>query len=490
MPESVLEQIYNKKKREQDAEKEAALRIIPKEYHDFISYLPEKTVLLDRAPVPDEYPLPPEVSLWYDRKDGGRPKTSLMFTKPYFCVAGRQKMFTNEHAKAGKRYKITGDIRTVQDPESGKQILVHVTKIVSGLKGIVDGMAAIKIGGRGADSTNPVENAETSSLGRALGKFGYGLIGSGLASYEEVAAAKRERGELDPTEETKPDDAKKADEKTDPGEKKKTESGGKPADYKGVVKVVGKPSVPSDIGNGIMMRVIDVADENGQKLVLLGKDTDIAPLKIGAFFNVIGPRRENTVQVKTIDPVSSDKPTASPGNTKPAEPATGANATGTQSITPFDGTVTIVGQPGDPTDNGKGVMMRVINAANLDGEKLKLFGLDAVIAPLKPGGTFHVVGRQAKDTVRVETLTPIAGPQDELKPEGLADLTGPIVVKLAKAAGEANGYLRYVLEDGRCLMIRKGGPVPKPGTKLQITGVEDKRSKVVKLWAKTFERVA
>jgi hypothetical protein len=51
------------------------------------------------------------------------------------------------------------------------------------------GTSSINFGGKGADQTNPVENAETSALGRALGMAGFGSIES-LASAEEVAEAR------------------------------------------------------------------------------------------------------------------------------------------------------------------------------------------------------------------------------------------------------------------------------------------------------------
>lgn len=50
------------------------------------------------------------------------------------------------------------------------------------------GTASVNIGGRGVDATNPIENAETSALGRALGLAGFGSLES-VASAEEVKSA-------------------------------------------------------------------------------------------------------------------------------------------------------------------------------------------------------------------------------------------------------------------------------------------------------------
>lgn len=44
------------------------------------------------------------------------------------------------------------------------------------------------------DKSNPYENAETSAWGRLLGFWGYGLLGGGIASAEEVVDAKKRQG--------------------------------------------------------------------------------------------------------------------------------------------------------------------------------------------------------------------------------------------------------------------------------------------------------
>jgi hypothetical protein len=53
--------------------------------------------------------------------------------------------------------------------------------------------ARVFVGGSGVDESNPLENAETSAVGRALGFLGYGLYGTGIASADEVLHAQAMR---------------------------------------------------------------------------------------------------------------------------------------------------------------------------------------------------------------------------------------------------------------------------------------------------------
>lgn len=70
--------------------------------------------------------------------------------------------------------------------EFGGLNLCQVTVEIEGK--IFKGTASVNIGGRGVDATNPIENAETSALGRALGLAGFGSLES-VASAEEVLTA-------------------------------------------------------------------------------------------------------------------------------------------------------------------------------------------------------------------------------------------------------------------------------------------------------------
>jgi hypothetical protein len=109
---------------------------------------------------------------------------------PYMRVDGRVKMALDEHRREGATLVIQTHFET--DPVSD-QLLCRAT-VTSALLGSVTAHARVFLNGAGVDATNPMENAETSAVGRALGFLGYGLYGTGIASAEEVllAAAARE----------------------------------------------------------------------------------------------------------------------------------------------------------------------------------------------------------------------------------------------------------------------------------------------------------
>lgn len=142
----------------------AALESVPAEYRGYITILEQSKKVAGSKQSPVYAPI----------------KTA------YMAVDGRVKMFTDAHASDGSRFTITTELYFGDYP--------HCRAIVSSDKhGGATGTAKIGFGGGGADSTNPIENAETSAVGRALGFLGYGLLGGGIASAEEVLNAIKER---------------------------------------------------------------------------------------------------------------------------------------------------------------------------------------------------------------------------------------------------------------------------------------------------------
>ncbi|ETW99855.1 MAG: hypothetical protein ETSY1_13330 [Candidatus Entotheonella factor] len=108
---------------------------------------------------------------------------------PYMRVDGRVKMALDEHREQGATLVIQTQFES--DPASD-QLLCRAT-VTSAMLGTVTAHARVFLNGPGVDSTNPMENAETSAVGRALGFLGYGLYGTGIASAEEVLLAVAER---------------------------------------------------------------------------------------------------------------------------------------------------------------------------------------------------------------------------------------------------------------------------------------------------------
>ena len=108
--------------------------------------------------------------------------------KKYMTVEGRVQMAQDDHALNNGRL----DILTEVLPDN----IVKAT-VISTLYGTATGHAQNhpKSGGRTAQDTNPIEDAETSAVGRALGLLGYGTLGSGIASANEVQGAKEWQGQ-------------------------------------------------------------------------------------------------------------------------------------------------------------------------------------------------------------------------------------------------------------------------------------------------------
>jgi len=107
---------------------------------------------------------------------------------PYTSVDGRVAMAVDEHRESQATLVIETSFET--GPEGERLCKATVTSTMLGSR---TAHAKIMYGGSGADSTNPLENAETSAIGRALGFLGYGLLGTGIASSDEITDAQSVR---------------------------------------------------------------------------------------------------------------------------------------------------------------------------------------------------------------------------------------------------------------------------------------------------------
>lgn len=100
---------------------------------------------------------------------------------PYMTVAGRIAEAVDEHLKENKKISYKTVCETVGD----ETVLVKVI-VESEIRGYSEGIVKLgkKVSKTGQDYS--YEDAETSALGRALAKLGYGLVGQNIASYEEA----------------------------------------------------------------------------------------------------------------------------------------------------------------------------------------------------------------------------------------------------------------------------------------------------------------
>lgn len=163
---------------------EQARKRIPAEFHDFIAELEHSVKLGPKVQLTEEMR---KLGMW--ATDSG---TYVTVRVPYMTVDGRVAMMVDQHKKAGIGYTLT-----VEPELIGEDLYMRATfegLSAGGVHCKTVGRARIMFGGRSVDATNPVENAETSAVGRALAFAGYGLIGTGIASAQEVATARDNGG--------------------------------------------------------------------------------------------------------------------------------------------------------------------------------------------------------------------------------------------------------------------------------------------------------
>jgi hypothetical protein len=118
------------------------------------------------------------------KKVGGPRAAPIWATvrQPYLSADGRVKMARDQHRDAGKRFDIQSEF--LVEPTSG-QLLARAT-LTSEIYGTAVAHARVFLGGEGVNESNPLENGETSAVARALGMWGFGCFGTGIASANEV----------------------------------------------------------------------------------------------------------------------------------------------------------------------------------------------------------------------------------------------------------------------------------------------------------------
>jgi hypothetical protein len=167
------------KKEEAIKRQEQARKRIPAEYHDFLVLLTQNVKVANQG-----YDVSSIPDCWSTDKG-----TFVTIQLQYVTVDGKVQMCRDDHRKEGKRL----DIHPVEYTDfDGVKIATVV--IESEIFGKSTGTAKINFGGGGADATNPIEVAQSSAIGRALSFAGYGLIGTGIATAEEVEQALMEQG--------------------------------------------------------------------------------------------------------------------------------------------------------------------------------------------------------------------------------------------------------------------------------------------------------
>lgn len=246
MSEKVLE-LAKKEMAEQKAYLEQARRVIPEQYQCHVLELSQNKALLSY-----DSKLTPELSEMGVFNYKG--KTYMPSIRPYMTVAGRIAWAANEGEV---------QIKTSFEQIADKWVC---KAFVTTKRGSTEGTIEVNFGGGGADRTNPLANAETSAIGRALGFQGYGIIGGlGVASYDELAQALEDEPEppAKPAEDksAKPE---KADKPAKPETDKPAEKADKPSDTGMEEYTLTSVTKPSKSAKGTLFVKATLTNTNGE----------------------------------------------------------------------------------------------------------------------------------------------------------------------------------------------------------------------------------
>ncbi|MEI7901180.1 MAG: hypothetical protein WCK89_13085 [bacterium] len=123
-------------------------------------------------------------------ESGGMPTLWMKIKTQYLSVEGRIAILHEEAREQGWSIRMNSEIILQEGIPAHTRAWIKVSK--GDWSEEATGVAKIGAELSGVDKTNPLENSETSAYGRALGFLAYGLLGSGIASAEEVEGARAE----------------------------------------------------------------------------------------------------------------------------------------------------------------------------------------------------------------------------------------------------------------------------------------------------------